>query len=272
MPKIKELNAIVTQKVEIAPGLAIFRFVPDGWDLPEFVPGQFAVVGLPQSAPRCANADAEAKPAPEGSMIQRAYSIASSPLAKGHLDLYVILVPEGSLTPRLFQLQMGDRLWLSPKITGKFTIEEIPEDANLVLAGTGTGIAPYISMVRTYLSATMKRKVAIVHGCRHSWELGYGPELTALERISTEFAYIPTISRSHLEHAEWKGHTDYVQHVWQNGVLDKAWGFHPTPEDTQILMCGNPGMIEDMEAIIQSEGFKQHTVRSPGQYHVEKYW
>ncbi len=272
MPKLKELNAVVTQKVEIAPGLAIFRVVPDGWSLSDFAPGQFAAVGLPESAPRCAAAEPEANPEPEGTMIQRAYSIASSPSSKEHLDLYVILVPEGCLTPRLFQLEMGGRIWLSPKITGKFTIDGIPSEANLVLACTGTGIAPYISMVRTCLAPDMQRKLAIIHGVRHSWELGYDSELMALQRIATGFAYIPTVSRAHLEHTEWKGHTGYVQHIWEKGILDEAFGFHPTPADTHILMCGNPGMIEDMETIIKAEGFEEHTSRSPGQYHVEKYW
>jgi ferredoxin--NADP+ reductase len=107
---------------------------------------------------------------------------------------------------------------------------------------------------------------------RHSWELGYGSELIALQRICPDFAYLPTVSRPHLEHAEWPGHTGYVQHIWEKGILDQAWGFHPTPDDTHILMCGNPGMIEDMEKIIQAEGFEEHSARSPGQYHVEKYW
>ena len=81
MPKIKEFNAVITRKIEIAPGLVIFRIVPEGWSLPEFVPGQFAVIGLPQSAARCATSTAEANPEPPGTMIQRAYSIASSALA-----------------------------------------------------------------------------------------------------------------------------------------------------------------------------------------------
>ena len=101
MPKLKELNAVVTQKVEIAPGLAIFRVVPDGWSLSDFAPGQFAAIGLPESAPRCAGAEPEANPEAEGTMIQRAYSIASSPSSKEHLDLYIILVPEGCGRPDL---------------------------------------------------------------------------------------------------------------------------------------------------------------------------
>ena len=272
MPKLKELNAVITRKIEIAPGLVIFRVVPERWSLPEFVPGQFAVLGLPESTPRCVSSEAEANPVAEGTMIQRAYSIASSPLAPGHLDLYIILVPEGALTPRLFHLDMGARLWLSPKITGKFTMQEIPTDANLVLASTGTGIAPYISMVRTYLTADTARKVAIIHGVRHSWELGYSPELDAMQRMNRNFSYIQTVSRPQMELTEWKGHSGYVQHIWEKGILDDAWGFHPTPADTHILMCGNPGMIEDMETIIKAEGFEEHTSRSAGQYHVEKYW
>jgi len=107
-----QLNAVVTLKTEISPWLMILRIVPDGWQLPAFRPGQFAVLGLPGSAPRCALAEPEVPPADPQQLIRRAYSIASSSLINEYLEFYIALVTSGALTPRLFALEIGDRLWL----------------------------------------------------------------------------------------------------------------------------------------------------------------
>ena len=267
-----ELNAVLTQSMEIAPGLAIMRVVADGWELPDFTPGQFAVLGLPGSAPRCDQSDPDEEPVDPDALIRRAYSIASSSLAREHLEFYITLVQSGALTPRLFGLNLGDHLWLSPKVTGRFTLDQVPDDANVVLVSTGTGIAPYISMVRTLARPGDGRHIAIVHGARHSWDLGYSAELIMLERMNPNFSYLTVISRPQEEPSPWGGHTGYVQDLWTRGTLADAMGFQPTPADTHILLCGNPGMIESMEEIIQAEDFSEHSRRSPGTYHVEKYW
>ncbi|MBN1587691.1 MAG: ferredoxin--NADP reductase [Candidatus Omnitrophica bacterium] len=270
---VKELNAIITQKVEVAPGLIVIRVAPDGWDLPEFTPGQFAVLGLPANAPRCAGSDPEEDPlAKPDKMIQRAYSVASSSVAKEYLEFYVALVHSGGLTPRLFHLKIGDRLWLGPKFKGFFTLDEVPPESNVVLIATGTGLAPYVSMLRSQLIGETQRKFAVVHGARHSWDLGYSSELTLMETMSPMLSYFPIITRPKDEPAPWAGLTGRVQEVWASGALKKAWGFHPAPKDTHVFLCGNPGMIETMEGILQAEGFAEHTRKSPGQYHAEKYW
>lgn len=268
----KSLNAVLGQRTEVAPGLVIVRVAADGWDLPEFTPGQFAVLGLPGLAPRIPEADAEEPPPDPGKLISRAYSIASSSRAREYLEFYVTLVHSGALTPRLFRLAIGDRLWLGSRITGRFTLDEVPSEVNVVLLSTGTGIAPYMSMIRTVLDQHATRRVAVVHGARHSWDLGYGGELTTLAGICPTLTYLPVISQPEREPVPWGGLTGYVQEVWTRGVIDHAWGFHPTPADTHVLLCGNPGMIETMEGLLQGEGFTEHTPRQAGQYHLERYW
>jgi ferredoxin--NADP+ reductase len=94
-----ELNAIVVQRIEVSPGLVILRVVPEGWELPDFEPGQYAVLALPGSAPRTTISDPENKPSPPEKLIKRAYSIASSSKAKEYVEFYVSLVPSGQLTP-----------------------------------------------------------------------------------------------------------------------------------------------------------------------------
>ena len=173
---------VVTQQIEVAPGLMILRVAPDGWELPDFLPGQYVVLGLPAGAPRCADSDPEPPSGDPNKLIRRAYSIASSSVAREYLEFYITLVRSGELTPRLFSLQVGQRLWVGRKVTGMFTLRDVPQDKQLVLLATGTGIAPYMSMVRTVLATEGTQRFAVVHGARHSWDLGYQGELIAVQR------------------------------------------------------------------------------------------
>ena len=267
-----DLNAVIQQRIEVAPGLMVIRVVPDGWSLPDFTPGQFAVLGLPPEAPRCQVADPDEEEHKPGSLIRRAYSIASSSVARGYLELYITLVRSGALTPRLFALNPGDKVWLGPKITGRFTLDEVPTDTNLVLVATGTGLAPYMSMVRTLLPESTERRIAVLLGARHSWDLGYQSELVTMDRLSPALTYLSIISRPAEEPVPWGGAVGYVQDLWQSEDLESSWGFRPTPESTRVFLCGNPAMIEDMVTILADEGYREHSRKEPGEVFVERYW
>ena len=267
-----ELNAVVTQRVEVTPGLIILRVAPEGWELPDFTAGQFAVLALPGHAPRRGLSDQEDQPADPQKLIKRAYSIASSSVAKQYMEFYVALVPSGQLTPRLFALEQGDRVWLSPKASGLFTLENVPEEKHIILLATGTGLAPYVSMLRTHLVCGGERRFAVFHGARHSWDLGYRSELTTIQRMCTNCTYIPIISRPKEEPVAWEGQTGYLQDLWARQPLKQEWQFEPTPGTTHIFLCGNPSMIDQMASILESQGYKEHKKKSPGQIHVERYW
>lgn len=266
------LNAVVTHRIDINDGLAIFRVVPDGWELPNFLPGQFAALGLPPEAHRAEGADPEAVTEGTGLLIKRAYSIASSSVANEHVEFYVALVPSGALTPRLFALQPGDKIWMSPKFTGMFTLDQVPADKNVVFVATGTGIAPYMSMIRTHLAGDHERKFAVLHGARRSRDLGYRVELVYLTRTRRNLCYVPIVSEPETETKPWTGQTGFLQDLWAARPLDAAWGLRPAPENTHVFLCGNPLMIEKMLAVLQLDGFKEHTKRAPGEIHTEKYW
>lgn len=270
-----EPNAILARRIEVAPGLCIFRIAPDGWTLPQFTPGQYAVIGLPASAPRTPLSDPEERKDGDGGpdrLIRRAYSIASSSLAREHVELYANLVPSGELTPRLFALEPGGRLWLGKKFTGLFTLREAPAWAHVVMIATGTGLAPYMSMLRTELECGGRRRFAVLHGARHSWDLGYSSELGTMQRLCPSFTYVPSVSRPGEELVPWSGARGRVQELWKSGVLARAWGFRPTPKDTHVFLCGNPGMIDEMTRLLEGEGFRVHERLAPGQIHVERYW
>lgn len=265
-------NAILTQRMEVGPGLGIFRIAPDGWPLPEFTPGQFAVIGLPASAPRTPLSDPEEPGLDPHRFIRRAYSIASSSLGPEYVEVFANLVRSGEFTPRLFALEPGARLWLGPKFTGLFTLREVPREAHVVLIATGTGLAPYMSMLRTELDCGGRRRFAVLHGARHSWDLGYSAELFTMQRLCPNFTYLPSVSRPAEEPARWSGATGYVQELWTRGALARTWGFTPTPANTHVFLCGNPGMIDEMTRILEGEEFRVHEPRAPGQIHVERYW
>ena len=268
----QDFNAVVAQRVEVAPGLAILRIVPRGCDLPPFEAGQYTVLGLPGSAARVPMSDPEEPPALPDKMIRRAYSIASSSVEGQYVEFYVTLVRSGALTPRLFALGPGSPVWLSPKIVGMFTLERVPAGSHVILVATGTGIAPYMSMLRTHLAQIREPRVAVVHGARHTWDLGYRAELETMQRLCPNFRYVPVISSPEEESLPWTGRRGYVNDHWKSGELEGMIGFEPRPSETHVFLCGNPLMIEAMLDVLGSQGFAEQTPKAPGTVHLERYW
>jgi ferredoxin--NADP+ reductase len=260
-------NAVIAQKVEIAPGLIILRLMADGWELPEFKPGQFTILGLNPDAPRIREAEPEGLLEDTEKMIRRAYSVASSSREKEYIEFYVRLVTSGALTPRLFALRNGDPLWLSPKITGMFTLDKVPQEKNIILFATGTGVAPYMSMLRSNVILREKRNYAVVHGALNSWDLGYHSELLTIERLCPNFTYIPIISEPEKEPRPWKGLTGFVAEICDQEIIQKIWNMEILPENTEIFLCGHPMMITGMIDLLSKDGFiERETI------HLEKFW
>lgn len=266
------LNAVVTLRNEVSPWLMILQVAPDRWDLSDFVPGQYVCLGLFGSAPRCGHSESEIRPSAPDKLIRRAYSIASSPVNREFLEFYLNLVPGGALTPRLFNLKIGDRIWLSPKITGAFTFDHVPKSSNVVLIANGSGLAPYVSMLATHLRFLTQSRVALLHGVRRSCDLGHRSTFLAMQHLRTNFTYLPVISRPEQEPIRWTGATGHVQDVWRNDAISRAWGFRAGPENTHVFLCGSPEMIESMILMLAQEGFEEYATNKPGQIHVERFW
>jgi ferredoxin--NADP+ reductase len=268
----QEYNAVVLERVDVASGLVILRVGAVGWDLPKFKAGQYTVLGLLGAAPRAPFTDPENPPSDPDKLVRRAYSAASSSLDERYLEFYISLVRSGALTPRLFALQPGDKLWLSPKMTGMFTLDKVPADQHIVLIATGTGLAPYMSMLRTHLSEQSDSRVLVLHGARHSWDLGYRAELSTMQRLSPRLTYVPIISNPEEELVPWKGLTGFIHDFWTSEGLARAWQMAPNPATTHVFLCGNPLMIEAMLKVLGAGGFVEQTPKQPGQVHLEKYW
>ena len=268
------LNAVVTLLNDVSPERRILRVVPYGWDFPEYHPGQFVSLGLPGSAPRCAAAESEQDDAEPDELIERTYCLASSPLHREYLEFYVTLVPSGALTPRLFQLKTGDRIWLSKQPAGNFTYDDslVTEGANLVLCTSGGGLAPLISMLLTYLKLTPDLRVVLIHGVRHSLDLGYRSLLMTMQDLRPNFTYLPTVSQPEDEFVPWQGELGGVRDVWKRGAIEQSWSFRPTAGNTHVFLCGCPRMADSMIELLGGDGFKVNTESEHGQIHVETFW
>ena len=257
------LNSTVVGRVDITPELMILQVKPDG-GVPSFQPGQYVALGLPGSAPRYEGAPDEAEVPAADKLIKRAYSIGSSPAHGDFFEFHIAVVPNGALTSRLAVVKPGDRIFSQPKVTGTFTLDGVPAEHNLVLVSTGTGLAPFMSMVRTPTVWTAGRKITVVHGVRYPQDFAYADELASFSSQNAGFTYLPIASRADASFAGRKGR---VQALFEDGSIQL------TPETDHVFLCGNPAMIDDLERDLTAKlGYVVHSKKTPGNLHVEKYW
>ena len=241
-------RARITHRDEFAPDLWRIKLDPGGEF--HFVAGQYATLGVEVT----------------GKRIERAYSIVSSPYER-ELEIFFELVEHGELTPQLHKLQVGDELSLRKIAKGRFTLDLPSGHRNHLLLATVTGVAPYVSYVRT-LHADWKEnrfpgepKLYLIQGASRSGEFGYRDEL---ERIGNELpwlTYVPTISRP-WEDPEWRGETGRVEDVIRK--YTDQWKLDPA--DTTGYLCGHPQMIELGMGILLRRGFAKISLRQ------EVYW
>ncbi len=263
-------NATVTGREEINPELVVLRVQPDD-TLFEFVPGQFTVLGLLGSEPRVPEADEDESPPRPDKLIRRAYSISSSSVERGYAEFIVTLVTSGELTPRLFALGYGSRIFLSPKATGVFTLDRVDSSKAAILIATGTGLAPYVSMLRTMLVNDAERRFVVLHGARYSWDLGYRGELESLARVRPNFTYIPSITRPAAD-PHFKGLTGRIQALIEQDLITERSDVPLDPAVADVFLCGNPAMIDIVKEMLVAKGFTPDQRGQVGTLHVEEYW
>lgn len=265
----EDFNATLISRHDLNEELSIVRIRPDSGEVPPFIPGQFAMVALPKNGDSPDRGGVK----PKGSrMIRRAYSIASSPLEAAYVELLVVLVKEGRLTPKLWTVETGGRLWLDDRIKGNFTLDGIGPEKNLVMVATGTGLAPFVSMLRTYAGQKRWNRLALIHGVRYACDLAYGDELAQFGRCDPSVAYVPTASREPDDSA-WHGLRGRVQVVLgDDATFESGAGFKLDPDNCHVLLCGNPDMITSVEAGLHARGFTTQTRDTPGTIHFERYW
>lgn len=256
--KITAPNAQIVARHDWTDGLATFTIRPIGWELPDFVPGQFTNLALPEGD----------EWDEEGRAIKRAYSIASPPGRAG-MDFFVRRVDEGELTPKLFALGPGDAIFLDQKIAGHFTLQSAQDAEELLLVGTGTGVAPYRSMLMMEGLVERFGRVVMMYSDRYAKDLGHVDEFRAMEAQGERFRFLPTVTR---EEGPWDGLRGRVQQHLKPDAYEELTGKPLTPDRVQVFLCGNPAMIKDVQETLEGIGFAKHKKREPGQLHMEKYW
>lgn len=185
--------------------------------------------------------------------IERPYSIASSP-SEPEIELFieVIPLPDGELTPLLYDLNIGDEVTIRPRAKGLFLFD--PEFRNHVMVATVTGVTPFISMLRAYFENPRGGdRFYILEGASYWDEFGYHDELRKLAEEREEVVFVPTVSRpSEERNAHWKGETGRVNTLVEKYLEE----FGLQPHDTIIYLCGHPLMIEDVKGRLDGRGFK----------------
>lgn len=242
------IQAQLTTRHDWAEGLTTLQFAEL---TPRFTPGQFFNVGLLVG----------------GTLIRRAYSAASAPGSP--LEFVISRVPNGQLTSHLFDVQVGQTVAVDTAPAGFFTLEFLPPGVrDLWLVATGTGLGPYVSMLRAGLLANYER-VIVVHGVRRAVELTYSKELVEFAR-SPGCHYVPTLTGP-LESLQSALH-GRIPALLRSEAIEGYIGVGLDPERSHVLLCGNPDMIKDSIAVLEERGLRRHKRREPGHITTEKYW
>jgi len=200
--------------------------------------------------------------------VGRPYSFVNPPHQQP-LEFYFITLQDGPLTTRLSQLEIGEAVWITPRASGFFTLNEVPDADYLWLLATGTALGVFLSILRTAEPWERFKKIVLVHAVRTSDELTYQDEIKSLYTAHPQqFQMIPFVSREDTDFAL-KGR---VTHAIADGRLETRSGIPLTEQTSQVMICGNPDMVRDTRLILEHRGLKKNTRREPGQITVENYW
>lgn len=207
----------------------------------------------------------------EGERVARPFSFVNAP-NDPLLEFYGIVVPEGPLSPRLQRLRAGDRLYVAPNPAGFLVLSEVPDAQCLWLMATGTGIAPFLSMLRTDEPWKRFRDVVLVHAVRHAKELVYQDLIGELRAARPALKVVTFVSRE----AHAASLAGRIPAAIVDGRLERAAGIalaaEVAPAAAHVMLCGNPDMLKDAAAALAARGMRKHRRRTPGHVSVESFW
>jgi ferredoxin--NADP+ reductase len=196
-----------------------------------------------------------------GERVARAFSFVNPP-HDPVLEFYGVIVPGGPLSPRLARLRAGDALYVAPNPAGFLVLAELPQAETLWLVATGTGIAPFLSILRTAEPWQRFRKIVLVHAVRHAAELAYSDTIE-----KTGAHYVTFVSRE----AHAGSLAGRIPAAIGDGRLEAAAGVK-IDERSHFMLCGNPQMLRDTTAALAARGLRKHRRRAPGHITVESFW
>lgn len=238
------------------PSLFSFRCTRDAGF--RFTAGQFARLGV-----RKAN----------GSIVWRGYSMVSSPFDE-FLEFFSIVVPGGEFTSQLSQLTVGDEILIEKQAHGFLTLDRFVDGESLWLLSTGTGVAPFLSMLQDFEIWRRFERIVLVYSVRYAAELAYKDllnEVLTREYVAEyahKFTFVPVVTREDVAGCLGVRITDLLI----SGCLEKHVGLSMTAQSSRVMLCGNPQMVEDCRVLLQKRDMQLSLTRKPGAVAVENYW
>ncbi len=242
------LKGSITQNRQWSERLFSLRFSAP---LGEFKAGQFVRIALEIG----------------GETVARPYSLVNAP-GEPELEIFFNIVTDGPLTPRLARMQQGDSFKVAEKPYGFLTIEELPAARHLWMLATGTGVGPFVSILKAGNVWQKFEKSVLVYSVRTADELAYQQEIAAiLDQYHQQFSFIPLITREVIAGTINKRVTAAIE----SGELEQQAGIRLSAEESHVMMCGNSAMITDVTELLKARNMRKHLRREPGHITTEKY-
>ena len=242
------INAEITEKREWTDDLLSLRFRAA---IGAFKAGQFVRVAMEI----------------DGELVARPYSLVNSP-AESELEIFFNIVPDGPLTPELASLNAGDVIKVTDKPYGFLTVEELPDRRHLLMLATGTGVGPFISILKSGKAWPKFEKVVLVYSVRTARELAYQDVIADISKqYRSQLSFVPVITRELIDGAI----NQRVTAALETGQLEQMAGIRLNADDSHVMMCGNSAMIADVTDLLKTRNMRKHLRREPGHITTEKY-
>jgi len=233
----------------------------------KFMSGQFVRIGL----------DIGEK------LVARPYSLINTP-QDSFMEVHFNTVKEGLLSPRLAALQTGDNLQVSDRIGGLLTLDEVPDVPHLWLIATGTGVGPFLSILKTPEPWRRFEKIIMCYSVKTLEKLAYRADFVSLQaQYPDQFRFVPFLTRAELSretsnHEELRSEeplktiNSRITTSIENGELEKWVGIPLSPDSNHMMLCGNSKMISEVTTLLEARGMRRHSRREPGHIAIEKYY
>ncbi|BAV11222.1 ferredoxin--NADP(+) reductase [Moraxella osloensis] len=275
----KSIRVKVIEVTRWAPTLLSFKVTrPDGF---KFTAGQFVRLGIhgkdlqyfaQNHETKLMTSETKDKPIDLDGYVFRAYSVASSPYDE-FIEFFSVVIPEGEFTSKVNHIQVGDSLLLNTTPFGYLTLAryQLPLPNDLWLLATGTGLAPFLSILKTIDVWQQYQRIILVYSARTSQELAYQAEIGSIKSIygdnGAAFVFLPIVTRE----ADYAGQKARIPNLIVSGKLTQLVGQKLDKERSHVMLCGNPQMVEDTKEALKSIGLTMNR-RGEGNIAVENYW
>ena len=275
----KSIRVKVIEVTRWAPTLLSFKVTrPDGF---KFTAGQFVRLGIhgkdlqyfaQNHETKLVTSETQGQPIDLDGYVFRPYSVASSPYDE-FIEFFSVVIPEGEFTSKVNHIQVGDSLLLNTTPFGYLTLAryQLPLPNDLWLLATGTGLAPFLSILKTIDVWQQYQRIILVYSARTSQELAYQAQISSIKSIygdnGAAFVFLPIVTRE----ADYAGEKARIPNLILSGKLTELVGQKLDKERSHVMLCGNPQMVEDTKEALKSIGLTMNR-RGEGNIAVENYW